>query len=259
MSNKLFINGDISNAKSQRTSHRVVVSYGVGGSYPRGVGRLISSIHGEEGVDVLAVMGSHPDWIPRHKDKPYAFKSSLIQAARDAGYTTVLWLDAADWFVGSPAMAFSEIESRQGYFLLDGWKIRQWCSDECLRVLSRRFGIAQETLDVQLRDATLLYANLIGWDFTNPLCTLAFEHWRDIGRDTIAFEGAWTNKDGEVSTDPFVLGHRHDQTVLSFLTWHFGLNAKSGVWCGNSMLHLANDATPKSDRPEVLVNAQGLN
>ena len=201
-----------------------IVTCGVGKWYPRGVGRMASSYYATDPskrADILfACASAHdeqslPDYLPPHSKQPYAFKPCLLMHTlrNDPQINRLLWLDASCWFVRSPAHLFGAFNC--GYFISDGWTVGQWCSDA-----------ARDILDLTYEEACkipLLWAAAVGFDTRNESSMRVLEEWHRYATKTDAFKGSWSNQNGEVSSNPNVLGHRHDQTILSVLVHRAGL------------------------------------
>ena len=201
-----------------------IVTCGVGKWYPRGVGRMASSYYATKSfeqtdtafVSVSSVNEQHlPDYLPPHSKQPYAFKPCLLMHTlrNDPQINRLLWLDASCWFVRSPAHLFGAFNC--GYFISDGWTVGQWCSDA-----------ARDILDLTYEEACkipLLWAAAVGFDTRNETSMRVLEEWHRYATKTDAFKGSWSNQNGEVSSNPNVLGHRHDQTILSVLVHRAGL------------------------------------
>lgn len=191
-----------------------VVSVGVGHWYPRGIARMEESLSRfSPAVPRLLWSDSYPPGSPSHQENNYVFKYHALRLAAER-YRYILWLDAADWAVAPIEPIFAFIAARKFLLPLDGWNCGQWTNDENLPVLGltreEAFGIPQ------------LWTNHFGFDVYEPD---AQKMLAEFGRyaDLRAFHGPRTNHHGESSPDPRVLGHRHDQTVLSVIAHRMGL------------------------------------
>ena len=75
-----------------------------------------------------------------------------------------------------------------------------------------------------------LMACIMGLDFQNEKANKFLDRLLELADDGVTFPGAWNNKDGSVSSDSRVLGHRHDQTAASVVSIQLGMkwaNTKS--------------------------------
>lgn len=127
-----------------KTSDTCIVSVGKGGWYHKGVARLEHSLiyHGYTGHTKF---WKHevPVGSPEHSENPYAFKIYAIQAAIDAGYKKVIWLDSSAWCIRDPQPLLNIINDRGYYFWSSGHNLAQTASDKCLEY----FGINRDTAE----------------------------------------------------------------------------------------------------------------
>ena len=142
---------------------------------------------------------------------PYGFKPFCVKRALDTGYNQVLWLDTSVRSIGPIWPVFDAI-SDDGYFLVyGGGNAGLWSSDACLA----SFGMSrEESLAVKEIGGAVL-----GFDYHHPNGKLLFDEYLAHIQD---FKGSWDNERGQVSVDPRVRGHRHDQTVLSMIAHKMG-------------------------------------
>lgn len=209
---------------------RVVVTLGANSWYGRGVHRMLDAVDAlSPRVGFEGWVEGYPDGAPAHEENPYAFKTWVINRAADAGAEVLLWLDAACYPV-KPLEEVFEIVEADGYFLCDnGFACGQWCADAALGPL----GVTRA--EVNAIPEVVTYA--VGLDLRRPEIRGLLAEWH---RHSLAgtFRGAHANKIalgamagwgmahksvGAVSDDPAVLGHRHDQTVMSVLAHRRGL------------------------------------
>lgn len=193
---------------------------------------------------------------PLHRDVPYAFKAYAIQAARDAGYRRIFWLDCSMWAI----RPLTPIEVHLGYigFWYEecGFNVAQWTSDVCLA----HFGIGRD----QARRIPMFSSGMMAFDTEFPYTRVFLDGF--LGAAKYApevFRGSWTNKNGEVSTDPECQGHRHDQSVASIIA--HGVMVGSGSMMAyvsmkphSSDTYLRIIGTGPAPNPETIFNAQGM-
>lgn len=208
------------------------------GPYVRGQERLQRTI--PAGVDLLCWRDEMPPGSPRHGSVPYAFKAHAILEARLRGYELILWADASILPVASLGPLWAQVE-RDGYWICrNGWQNAEWTCDAAYVEL----GITREQ----------------NWQIPHVVATaFALDMRHEIGREcadqylrlaqTRAFCGPWTNKHGEASADPRVLGHRHDQTALSVIAW------ATGIRLTDAPRIFAYRQTPR--HPETILEANG--
>ena len=216
-------------------SKRAIISVGVGGWYPRGLRRLKQSLE-DVGFDgtFLGWDDCYPPGSPTHQEVPDAFEAYAFQHALDQGHTSILWLDAAAWAIKKPDPIFDIMEAEGAYMVHDGWKVGQWCKDSALPTLrmTREEAMAIETM----------YGAVLGVDYTNPRGKAFLDEFMRICMDGETLKGYFPGGGGlpplpgQVSDDPRVLGHAHEQTVASALRHHHGfkLHLHSLFWLFSS-------------------------
>jgi hypothetical protein len=72
-------------------------------------------------------------------------------------------------------------------------------------------------------DIPMLMGICMGWNMREPKCQEFLRIWLDKAVDGSTFPGSWTNHQREVSADPRVLGHRHDQSAASLIAWQLDM------------------------------------
>lgn len=192
------------------------------GHYVAGQDRLVNSAFPE--VSITWTDG-WPRNSPQHHEAPYAFKPMAVKEVRDGhsnlNINQVLWMDAS-CVVNKPLdPIWAYIEEHGILMFEDGWTIGQWCKDAALEPLG--FKSRDEALAVPL-----IYACVMGFDFRKTVANEFLDRWVTYALDGVTFPGSWTNANGEASSDPRCLGHRHDQTVASALAWQMGVPLYKG-------------------------------
>jgi hypothetical protein len=177
--------------------------------------------------------GQLPSASPSHEAAPYAFKLYAMQEAEcKTKATTILWCDSGVYFVKPPEPLFERIEAEGHFFIIGGDKLGNWCSDAALET----FKISRD--QVFKNEWQLIGGTVLGFDLTNKTTQKFLTSWKyycDLG----LFHGSYINTHGNlpedvktikaskpkgfVSSDPRCLGHRHDETVGSFLAYQFGM------------------------------------
>lgn len=198
-----------------------IVNY-ADGVFLRGQKRLKESLVscGYTG-DFLFLSDSDKERFPLHEDSPWAFKPLAIREAFSKGYEYVLWLDSSIICIRNPKQVFSKIMNQGFYFVtLNNDSFGEWCSDYALEEL----GIGREesyTFDE-------LNAAIVGFNKNNGTACDILDEWCSFALSGKAFRGlpkeyelaaTFNNNNKQCSTDIRVKGHRHDQTVLSYLVW----------------------------------------
>jgi len=159
----------------------------------------------ENGYDTMVWKNEFPPNSPTHQEVPYAFKPFAIQAARDAGYNKVLWMDCKCYIL-SQITPIEEALEKDGYwFVEDGMTVGEWCKDSALPLLgiTREEGFGMNV--IAAKHFALNFEHKIARDFFDAYMGYAVN---DGGE---AYIGPWTNESGQASSDERVRGHRHDQ------------------------------------------------
>lgn len=199
-----------------RANDLVVVSVGVNGreKYGDHAYLLKKSLQSMKIQNEIWV-NDYPPNSPSHQVCPYAFKYFAIKNALDKGYKKILWLDSICNICGKTDELMSILEDKKYFLPPDGWYVGQWCKDDALAPL----GITRE----EAFTIPVLAAKHMGFNFNderNIKFLEKFKYFIDFDSGNL-LRGSWTNKNQEVSKDSRVLGHRHDQTVLSVIAWNF--------------------------------------
>ena len=127
----------------------------------------------------------------------------------------VLWCDSAMFCVGSLVPFFEAIKEHGHVLQVNGFTCGECCSDKALEHL----GITREEA-FAVPDYT---GCCMGLDMTHPRTIEFMRLLTKEAQDGVSFVGSWHNKHGEVSADPRVWGHRHDQVVGSLLAHRLGM------------------------------------
>lgn len=221
-------------------SDRCLVSVAVGDPYPELQVRLAASLDRVADCTPRCFWnGRYPPHSPTQEQAQYAFKVHALREAHRRGHSQLLWLDAgveALKPLGELWAAFSQLGH---YFLPNGYRLGNWCSDEALSLLQ----LTRE----QAWDIPLITGTVMGFDLSQPEVLLVFEHWERLTAQG-AMNGAHINaavadrvmpvvgakSTGTVSTDWRVYGHRHDESVLSALIHRAGLSLADSELCSSS-------------------------
>lgn len=229
---------------------KLITSCGVGGWHPKGLLRMKSSLLKYKGFDIKFWSDSFPPGSPTHQENPYAFKAWTMKWARDNGYKTVLWLDAAVWANKDPSPVFEHVE-RNGYLLLKNgdWNQGNWSTDKQLEYynIDREiaFGIQHPM------------ACMFGLSFDHDIGNEILDRYLKASQDGI-FIGPWWNKEKEVSDDERVIGSRHDQTCLGYIAYDLKLSYDDDIVAyvkpyTNGKLSLIGDR----DISDIIFHSQG--
>lgn len=228
---------------------RCIVSVGTHGWFVRGVERLEKSLRdvGWPGA-VMTWKDSYPLDSPSQEEVDHGFKAYAMLAAQKAGYSTVMWLDASVMAVADPTPLFERAEADPLglFFVQNGMNAGQWSSDASLRV----FGLSRE----QALEIKEVATGFVCLDLRKAFAEEVLLQWHSYTLDGgVAYNGADSNMDGSVSSDPRVKGHRHDQTVMAFLLGSLGVRAARFEGIGESLI---DDRVPP--RAGKLLTYQGM-
>lgn len=193
----------------------LIINFAKGQWYPRGQARLRRSLSDVGYAGDTWMVGDEADIpSPSHQDSPYAFKPAMFAKARERGYRFVLWCDAAVWACKPIDPVWAWIQSHGHLFFYNGW-IGEWSSDAALE----SFGVSREEA-LKLHE---LMGCCLGLDLAQPKSQEFLARWVEKSLDGKTFPGSWTNAQGQVSADPRVKGHRHDQTAASLIAHQLGM------------------------------------
>ena len=198
-----------------------IVSFAKGGSYPKAMARLKTSL-----IDVgsNAVTHFYTDesqvGAPTHREAPYAFKVLAIEKALGEGYRNVLWVDSSVWAVKPLGSLWKHIDHYGNIFFDCGYQTSQWSSDASLK----SFGITRDKAE----DIRMLMACCFGLSNSAESTTKWVAAMKEKAFDGVTFKGSWKNDNNEVSSDPRCSGHRHDQTAASIICYNLKINLIDG-------------------------------
>ncbi len=196
---------------------RCVINVAVGFWYPRGLDRLRESLRSVHfSGDFLGWRDCYPPGSPPHEKIPDAFKSYAFAEALRQGYTSFIWADASCWAIRPLEPMFEAIEAEGHLFFHNGHSVGEWCKDSALSVLH----MTRES-SFTLPDLT---GCCFGLDYTNPRSKAFLDEFIQVCQDGVTLPGPFPKAaPGEISNDPRVRGHAHEQTVASALAHHHGM------------------------------------
>lgn len=180
------------------------------GHYVVGQQRLRAALPAD--VNFVGWADCLPPGSPTHAESPYGFKAHGV--ASDPNLELLLWADASILPIRDLGPLWDLIEKQGYWFSNNGWNNGQWCSDAALPLL----GITREEAFSQNH----VVAGTFGLNLRSPIGQAFRAEYLRFERAG-AFRGPWTNKNGEASADPRVLGHRHDQTACSVIAHRLGM------------------------------------
>ena len=189
---------------------------------------------------------------PSHAECNYVFKAYAFEHAINNGYNKILWLDSKCY----PQKQLKIIEQNLntiGYWIPnEGYDVGSWCKDEAYPYL----GIdKEEAFNIKQISAKHFGINL-KFDISKKFIDEFIHFAKMYGKET--YHGSSTNERNQISNDPRVRGHRHDQIVASVIAYKLKMNLIQDV----------EDAIDWRDRwkfrnsvvegyPEILVDGYG--
>ncbi len=187
------------------------------------------------------------EW-PTHEQIPYGFKAFAREAARKAGFPTLLWCDACMVAVRPMEPLWEKIE-RDGYmFMENGFSNYEWTADSAYLDLFAKDH--QHPYDshclasdrAENKKIPHVVAGCFGLSMRHDIGRAFLAEYYRLASETKAFCGPWINEkharalmpgvdlsqviqNGKVSVcgDIDVKGHRHDQTAASVIAWRLGM------------------------------------
>jgi len=177
--------------------------------HPHGQARLKESLKRMRFEGSILLFDDNNLKCPSHNDIPYAFKFHALNEARKQGYEQLLWVDASFWAVRNLEGLLEMICNKKVVVQNSGYSLGQWVSDNCLKRMKMKREDAFKL--------PMFSGGLIGCDLSDEKTKLFFDEFFGYAKEGSCFRGAWRNRNGEVSSDKKVLGHRHDMSVGSIL------------------------------------------
>lgn len=169
--------------------------------YWPGQDRLIESLRNNTDADILTFRHEYEVGAKPHIENNYSFKPLAMLKACEAGYTSIIWLDASMNVIRPLNPIFELIES-DGYFFQDsGWMNERW-TNEIARVY---FGT---------NEGRMLSSGVLGVNFESETGKSFFTRWH-IAMSNGMFNGSWEN-------------YRHDQSCASLIAHTMGLKLQDG-------------------------------
>lgn len=188
-----------------------IINVSIGGWYPQGQKRLISSLN-LHGFNWDLMMWT--DWPNDHfsKDCIYNAKAASFEEAIKAGYTHILWLDSSMWAISDPNKMMDIINEKGWYLGTSGFNCAQVCSDACLRYFSVERNTAETYPDS--------HTGCFGVNLENPTAKKFMDLWIQSAKD-YAFHGS--REHDNQSKDPRFKFHRQDQACASIIANQLGM------------------------------------
>jgi hypothetical protein len=158
---------------------------------------------------------------PLHSDVPYGFKPYAMQNAIQDGCDIVIWMDAAI-YATKPIDGFINQIKNHGYVIFKslGYSIGDYTSDTCLDYYgwdrARAFSYPMSMACLQ------------GINVHNKKAKQWFDEYFEAAQREMPYMGDWFNGENQVSQDPRVKGHRHDQSCASIICAELGMDMTDG-------------------------------
>ena len=197
---------------------KCIINFANGNGHPgyiKGQRRLVESLKTVNfDGDQLIFTNENQIGAQPHSQVPYGFKAHALKYAIDKGYESILWCDSSIWAIKPLDPIFNEIETN-GYCFFHNCDTGPFASDASLV----SFGITRE----EAFQIPMLVGGCFGLNMKTDICKEYFKRFYEKAVDGVTFQGSWTNHNNEVSLDPRVKGHRHDQTAASIITYQLGM------------------------------------
>lgn len=238
----------VSMGRTPRPTKRCVISLGAGRKgFTESLKRLEESlVRVRFKGDFLVWNDVLPEGSPTQFEAPMAFKTFCFHEAEKRGYEEILWIDAPIVALRSLEPIFA-VMRENGYVTFAnnyGQSLGQWSSDEVLDL----HGISRE----EAMSIPETPTSVIGLNLRTELGSQFLDRWHRMNTDGLTCRGitraittvqdhyaiAW-NKDGCVSKDQRVGGHRFDQTAAGIVAHQLGLHPNA-----DSLRDIHYEATP---------------
>lgn len=210
---------EVVHGRQYTKTHRCILSVAVGSWFPQAQVRQEKSLM-KPGVvyDFAKWTNKYPPGCPTHQERPYAFKAFALKWAREAGYTSCLWLDSAMYAQGSVLPIFGYIEENGYMFTMDGTSISTSIADISLKKLE----MTRDEADL----VPCLFAGCTGLSFTSNIGNEFLDRWMTCVMDQeINPSGSRFNRNKEWSQDERCLYNLGEQASASILRYRMGLKA----------------------------------
>lgn len=183
---------------------------------------------------------------PTHEEVPYGFKLSALRAAQADGYDVFLWLDTSVVAVAPLEALWREIENEGHYFIVGGDRLGNWTSEDALA----EYHMTRD--EVLAKNLQLIGGTVIGLDLRHVRTQAFMSMWEQAMQKGL-FNGSYLNEGveapadkagkpvGKVSNDPRCQGHRHDETIGSFLSAALGMKQS---WIGGHGMVNGDPSSP---------------
>lgn len=207
------------NRESYKKEPRVCVVSFADGKFIPAQKRLLKSLKDSGYQGGILFANTIPEGCPPHNESPWGFKPYLMDEARRQGYEVLIWLDSAIQ-VYKPLKPLIDRTIKRGVFGFSRSisSMGAWTSDFALS----KTGLSREE-SYKIPDVISI---VIGIDVRNPKGKTFLSEWRRMAEEKdillgvespLTLEDTFWNDSGQLSPDPKVRGHRHDQPVLSLL------------------------------------------
>jgi len=174
--------------------------------------------------DYILFDEEYPEGCPPHEDAPCYFKISSMKNALEKGYKKIIWLDSAFFFVKYPQILIDYIDENEYCFYLD--PVLSNGEPHDIKHFTTDYFIERFSLDRNTVDIPLISSGIHAFDFSSTkVCDFWEEYTKAAEENDYALlkPSSKNNDENECSTESWVKGHRHDQSLLSFLIYRNGL------------------------------------
>lgn len=188
----------------------IVTSLAFGERYSWRLGRLKETIQTTNPeIPLMAWDETLPNGARLFPESMYGFKPHCVQAARDAGFKRVMFLDCTCVVLDKLDYYDQFLDEHGGVLAVqDDNKLTGFCSDKVLKYLKKDRS--------WLHDKHLVGGSFYYFDFDNPVCVQIFDWWMNM--EKMGYYGSLQEQCSER-----LQGHRSDETIMALALYLHGV------------------------------------
>lgn len=193
-----------------------VCSLAFGYEYTWRLHRMASTLrHTNPGVKLFQWEEKMPKGARSFNESMYGFKPWAIQAALDAGYKKIFWIDCT-CVIQDKLDYYDQFTEEHGGVLAvqDDNKLSGFCASKALDWV----GVTRSWV----KDKHLVGGSLYYFDFNYPLCQKIFWEWMES--EKYGMFGSMVEQCGEM-----LQGHRSDETMMALFLYKYGSKPFTGA------------------------------
>lgn len=175
----------------------------------------------------------------------YNLKAAAIEEAINKGFDSILWLDASFFAVHNIQPIIDHIEKYGYYFINNGYRASEECSDKCLEY----FRLTRD----EAEKIPMISSGIMGLNLKNYIGHNLATQFIKSAKDGV-FLGS--RRHNNQSADPRFLHHRQDQSAMSCIIGTFHPEVKI-YNIGHEVVY--NDLNNPQDKPDgCIFKIQGV-